>query len=320
MQDLTKIFFHYHINENQHSMNAIVRNKCEYQIIEMLNELFYSYGIFFEIDIEAKAEGGIIDYINVRSINHQSVQTICAVLTVFLTGATLINTLLPDEEKSLRIELLKLQIKKEKDLDSEKTITATELKNTQEVNDQYEISAYEVIQQIEKNKSMLLRRSSFYEQLSSDPRVYKFSSGIYKNNFEHEVPSSSFPNLIVRRPEKKEDKVELASIALISPVFKRRKYKWKGIYDNNVISFKVSDKNFNKLVRANGFAFNNDDLLECSLEIKGEVDFVGDWINKEITVTKVHYVVKDGVKFQVSTGLAEQNQGSNKLKQGSLFS
>lgn len=320
MQDLTKIFFHYHINDNLHSMNAIVRNKCEYQIIEMLNELFYSYSIFFEIDIEAKTEGGIIDYINVRAINHQSVQTICAVLTVFLTGATLIHTLLPDEEKALRVELLKLQIKKEKGSEAEATSATTDFEKTQDINDQYEISAYEVIQQIENNKSMLLRRSNFYEQLSSDPRVYKFSSGIYKSNFEHEVPSSSFPNLIVKRPEKKEEKFELASIALISPVFKRRKYKWKGIYENNVISFKVLDKDFNKLVRANGFPFNNDDLLECSLEIKGEVDFSGDWINKEITVTKVHYVVKDGVRFQVSTNLAEENKGSNKLKQSSLFS
>lgn len=301
-------------------MNAIVRNKCEYQIIEMLNELFYSYGIFFEIDIEAKTEGGIIDYINVRSINHQSVQTICAVLTVFLTGATLIQTLLPDEEKALRLELLKLQIKKEKTSEAESTPASTGFENSQKVNNQYEVSAYDVIQQTENNKSMILRRSNFYEQLSSDPRVYKFSSGIYNKNFEHEVPSTLFPHLIVKKPEKNEDKVELASIALISPVFKRRKYKWKGIYENNVISFKVLDKDFNKLVRANGFSFNNDDLLECSLEIKGEVDFSGDWINKEITVTKVHYVVKDSVRFKVSTGLAEENKVPNKLKQSSLFS
>lgn len=100
MNKSTEIYFHYFLPENSHAMNALVRNRCEYRFLEMLNELCYSYGIFYEIDSEVKEEGGIVDWWNVFSTNATAIQTVCAVLTLFITGAVSLKTLLPDEEKN----------------------------------------------------------------------------------------------------------------------------------------------------------------------------------------------------------------------------
>lgn len=175
------------------------------------------------------------------------------------------------------------------------------------------------MKELELNKSMRVHRSIFYDQLLSDKRVVQFSAGIKDSWVEKFVGAENFENLLVKRPEKIDESVELVSIALVSPVFKRRKYKWKGLLSGDPISFKVSDRDFNKLVRNNIFSFKNNDVIECSIQIKGEVDFLGDWISKEYIVTKVHTVIKDGVRVRVAPyDISDKNFG-NKIEQGSLF-
>ena len=260
-------------------MNSLVHNKCERLMLEVLNEICFSYGISFEVDTKAKEEGGVVDWWQVFSTNSQAIQTICAILTLFITGAISLKALLPDQEKKLRMELLRLQIK-EKEQGQQPADKPKENEAAKQNIDlgEVDISAFDILSQIENSKSLLIHRSTFFEQLISDERIYKFGAGLKDGVDEYVVSSNQFSVLIVPRPKQIDDSLEMVSIALVSPVFKRRKYKWKGLLDGEPISFKISDRKFNKMVRHEVFSFKNDDLIECSLRQKGDMDFMGDWI------------------------------------------
>ncbi|MEN5422907.1 hypothetical protein ABE607_08405, partial [Comamonas aquatica] len=111
-------------------------------------------------------------------------------------------------------------------------------------------------------------------------------------------------------------------ISLISPVFRERKYKWRGLVEDSVINFKISDRKFNKLIKDTKFPFRDGDVIQCAIKTKGEVDYFGDWVKKEIFITKVHALVTKGKTYTfsgneiISTGNSAHESQYN---QGNLF-
>lgn len=63
-ENIASISLHYYMQEEGvHEMDAFVHNKCERQLLNIINYLSKQYGIEVKVDIEAKEEGGIKDKI-----------------------------------------------------------------------------------------------------------------------------------------------------------------------------------------------------------------------------------------------------------------
>lgn len=59
MEVPSKIELHYYLADNSHSMNALVRNKCEAEFLAAAIEVAKILGINLDLDCQALQEGGI---------------------------------------------------------------------------------------------------------------------------------------------------------------------------------------------------------------------------------------------------------------------
>lgn len=119
-----KLQFHYYFNNESHSMDALVRNQCETEIISILYEIANILDVSVTIESEARQEGGLRDIWRLANSN-------AGILSVIVGIASIAIPLLPKsdselerlqkeelrlsiEEKSLRIQALKQQANKDK--------------------------------------------------------------------------------------------------------------------------------------------------------------------------------------------------------------
>ena len=94
LSQAAKFELHYYFADQSHSMNALTRNKCEHELLQIINEVAYLLGVRVEIDVEALQEGGIREVWDFIGENSSQ-------LTVLLLLLTFIVTCIPDSNKKL---------------------------------------------------------------------------------------------------------------------------------------------------------------------------------------------------------------------------
>ncbi|MBT4333900.1 MAG: hypothetical protein HOD64_11575, partial [Candidatus Cloacimonetes bacterium] len=59
---------HYIFDDESHSMNAFVKNKCETELLSIIKEINLALGCSYEIEVTALIEGGIREYFSLKSL------------------------------------------------------------------------------------------------------------------------------------------------------------------------------------------------------------------------------------------------------------
>ena len=62
-----KIELHYFFADTSHSMNALIRNKCEVNLLGILKEISTVLGSRVQVETEAYKEGGLVERFVLRS-------------------------------------------------------------------------------------------------------------------------------------------------------------------------------------------------------------------------------------------------------------
>ena len=114
---------------------------------------------------------------------------------------------------------------------------------------------------------------------------------------------------------------ENAKIEIIAPVLKAGKYKWRGIYQEESISFKVKDLTFKADVLAGGVPFINGTCIDCVLIISRKIDECGVEQNSGYTVQVVTKVHDEKASVETSQGRKYKQQKALAIGevQGDLF-
>ena len=98
---------------------------------------------------------------------------------------------------------------------------------------------------------------------------------------KREVIKADFSNYIMTSDDLEPDSDENAVIEIISPVLKKGKYKWSGIYNGEVIQFTMKSNEFKTLVQTGQVLFKNGSSINCHLlthkkvNAEGEVKITG---------------------------------------------
>ena len=78
---------HYWFNDNTHTMDAFIQNKCERDFLDIINEVAKTFDIAIIVETEPLSEGGIKRWFKVISKNENSKAIITtALITAFTTG------------------------------------------------------------------------------------------------------------------------------------------------------------------------------------------------------------------------------------------
>lgn len=282
-----KLELHYYFEESDdsHTMNAFVRNRCEFELLQIYTELQKELELDVKIETEAFEEGGLTELWSFLADNAIQITLLLTALSQVLSRVPLRKSKLEKKDLKLSIEERKLNIKALK----------RELKEKEP--EQITIQNLNLI--IDSNPKILKHLSNYFKQLYNYPKVKKISTTILSNNnTKIEEPKfisrTDFDKFIIESDELGSEIDENATIEIISPVLKNGKYKWKGVYNKigEAVDFYMKDKIFKQSVIAEGIEFKNGTFIECVLEKSIKMNEVGEIYTSAysvLTVLKKHY-------------------------------
>lgn len=310
-----KLELHYYFSEDDdsHSMDAYTRNKCEHELLQIISEITKELEINSKVETEAFKEGGLSEiWTFLHTDNGQ--------LTLILSLLTLVVSRIPVRKTKLEKEDLKLSIEERK-LNIEKLKSEMESKG---VPTEFNFEKASLI--LHYNNKIIKHKSNFYKQLYKYPKVKKISTTKLNNKKEQiEEPifieRKDFAKFILESDNLDSITDDNATIEIISPVLKKGKYKWKGVYDKlgTVIDFGMKDKEFKDHVVSDGVPFKNGTFIECVLEIERKIDDLGNVFNSNYSVLTVLKQHDEGTSIETPQGKRYKKQKKLLDSQLSLF-
>lgn len=295
MHIASKLELHYYFNDTSHSMDAYIHNKCEAEILALFREVATTLGFEIKLDSEALKEGGLKDVWKALGKNSGQVGVIIAIIALLLQ----IKQLYPNEDE-MSVELKKLSIE-------EKKLTIQKLKKELEAGEIKPNTLKEATNSINLDFKVLTRKSNFYKQLDGYDKITQLGlSTLTLDNVptseEQIVPRADFHKYILSTNELPDEIIENAEIEIISPVIKEGRYKWKGIYEDEPISFSMSDSDFKDEVLSKQVSFQHGAKILCVLKIDKSLDETGEIITKGYYVTTVLSKIDDDVINETPQG------------------
>ena len=169
-------------------------------------------------------------------------------------------------------------------------------------------------------------KSNFYEALRGYPKITKITlrelneAGRSRSGLL-EVKRESFDFYILRSDDLPTQRDTRAVIEIISPVLTDARYRWKGIYNKGgaTIDFYMQDEEFKRQMVEDKIAFASGMCIECVLEIARRLSELGEVINVSYTVTTVIRTRFGGMEIITPQGKRHLKKMEAEKMQLSLF-
>jgi hypothetical protein len=224
-----RLQFHYYFKDNSHTIDSIIRNECEKEILHIYKEIASTLGLQLTLETFPTEEGGFKE--TWKFLGKNSVQ-----ITLIVSVAAIIISRFPVENK----ELTQLQIENLK-LDNDIKRKELEKLNLDFIQDDAELDQQKVKDSIEfvnKNYKISWRKSNLYKKLNNYQKV----DSIEVQRFEEKepignprkIPRREFSKFILGSDDLPKLALENVVIDVISPALKNGKFRWKGFYNNEI--------------------------------------------------------------------------------------
>lgn len=266
------IELHYWFNDDSHTMNAVVFNKCEYEFLGIAKEIAQKLKVDLEIETEPLGEGGLRSWFKFKAQDKDTIKVgVVLYIITTLLGTPLTTAI--DELTRMAIQSF-FESAEVKQLKEQKEIAELKLDIAK-----IEAETKRLGRSIDENV-VKKKRSNYYENISSCKKITKvtidITDDLKKNIYlEREVIKADFPNYIMTSDNLEPDSDENAVIEIISPVLKKGKYKWAGIYNGEVIQFTMKSNEFKTLVQTGQVLFKNGSSINCHLLTHKKVNAEG---------------------------------------------
>lgn len=306
-----KIELHYFFSDESHSMNALIRNKCEHNLLGILKEISTVLNARQKIETEAYTEGGLKERFVLLGNSEFLRSFATAVFHYVLPLEVDIEKTVSEENKEdtkQRIEKLRKELKDhERDNDSK-------------------IDLENVATLFRNNLKIIKLKSNFYRQLSGCEKVTKFAvqrvnpAGEYVGK-ANTINRKRFDTYMLIADTLKPETDEAAVIEIISPVLKTGSYKWKGIYlqTGKIINFYMKDEAFKNEVISQSIPFKNGTRIECTLESTRKMNEFGTEVVTGYSVMVVTKKLDDQVVMEMPQPRTVRKKKEPELKQLDLF-
>ena len=303
-----KLELHYSFTDENHTMNALIRNSCERELLSIINEIASLLEVDITIETEANSNGVLNELWTLISENRYVTGVITGILINVLSGyLTKDRELsdLPKQELRLKIEKLKQGLKESK---GEKP----------NINPEDSITAFS------GNNKIIKHRSNFYQNLNEYSKVTKVTTVLLSQDNQPIIDPTviqrdAFSKFIIKTDELAPVLDENAAIEIISLVLKNGKYNWKGVYKGEVIPFSLRDKEFKFQVINRDIQFKNGTCIDCVLEISRKKSNLGEIQNSGYTVLTVLRKHDEDTTTETPQGKRYRIKNEMETKQLKLF-
>ncbi len=314
--DVETIELHYWLNDGTHTMDAHIFNKCEYEFLGIANELSKALKLSVDIEVEPIGEGGIKAWFKFKKKAKDALKL--AVLIFLLTD------ILGAPPKTALEYLTKQVLEKVfedpeiKRLEKEKKIAELELDIAKA-----KVETERLCREIDENK-IKKKRSNYYETASKSKKIEKIS--VIAKDADKEIDfvkkdvfAVDFKQFVMTSDDVEPDFDENAIIEIISPVLKKGKYPWVGIYNGEVIQFKMKSNEFKGMVLTGQVPFKNGSSITCLLITNKRIDNEGDIKITSYEVTEVYNFFENDSPIETPEGKRKRQKREAEERQLSLF-
>ena len=169
-----------------------------------------------------------------------------------------------------------------------------------------------------------VRVINYYETARQDKRIDKISviatdTGKKFEFVKKDVTASDFYQYIMTSDDLDPFCDENATIEIISPVLKKGKYPWVGIYNGEVIQFKMKSNEFKSMVLSGEVPFKNGSSITCLLITNKRIDNEGDIKITGHEVTEVYNFFENDTPIETPEGKRKRQKREAEKSQLSLF-
>ena len=272
LNTINKLQFHYWFSDKTHTMDAMVHNKCEREVLEIAKIVAKLIGVSITIETEPSAKGGLKSWLTLatKSPKHKLANKIALVnilvLTTMVAGGntnlnqvlnTLLNNLFADREID----------------EAQQQVLAKQI-------DLLKADAVNYLPLVEQNSLIKKRRSNYFDLLRKYQKVKSLSIVLTDNlkkpiTEEQLVGRDNFKSFKVTTGSIVKQVVENIEVQIISPVLVKGNHKWKGTYKDEPISFTMKADEFMVLVQSGKVEFKSGSSINCKLEIEKKVNTAG---------------------------------------------
>ena len=243
----------------------------------MLKELSQKIKISIEIETEPIEQGGLRSWLKIKG-NSKEVTIKDLIMIAVISG--ILSNLMSNPLNVAISEIVKHSIELLFEDDE-----ITELKKQKEKK-QLQLDVAELEEELKRRSSkidenvIIKRRSNYYSTLKEYPKVTKVSIALENEERQiacvHQINNNEFANFVLDSDELEPEVESNAVIEVVSPVLKKGKYKWTGIYNGEVVQFKMKSIEFKTLVQSGIIVFKNGFTFECELAINRKMTNEGE--------------------------------------------
>lgn len=310
-ENVNKVEIHYYFSDESHSMNALIRNKCESYLLGILKEISSVINGRLLIETEAFAEGGLREKYVLKG-KHEFLRAFAAsVFHYVLPLEVNIEKVVSEENKQetkQRIDKLRKDLKEyERDND-------------------YKIDMENAALIFAGNLKIIKLKSNFFRQITNSEKVTKLAVQLVDAKDEYiskanTVSRKRFDSYMLVADTLKPETDDKALIEIISPVLKTGSYKWKGIYvqSGKTINFAMKDNDFKNDVISQSIPFKNGTRIECILESTRKMNEFGETVITGYSVLTVNKKVDDQVVVETPQGKTARKKKETEMQQLDLF-
>lgn len=288
-----RLEFHYYFKDKSHSIDSILRNECEKEIILIYKEIASTLGLQLNLETLPTEEGGFKEVW--KFIGKNSAQ-----ISLLVSIAAIIISRFPAENK----ELTKLQIEN-LELDNEIKRKELEKLNLEFIQEETELDQQKIIDSVElvnKNYKISWRKSNLYKKLNNYQKidsveVLRFEEKKPVGN-PRKIPRQEFSKFILLSDDLPKLELENAVIDVISPALKKGKFRWKGFYNNEIINFLMEDDKFKNSVLKGDIHFSNRFSIEVEMTQDRKINQDGNIITTNSIVKRVLASIDQGNRIE----------------------
>lgn len=304
---------HYHLRDQSHSMDAVVRNKCEAEILAAFSQIAQQLGVEVRLESTAYREGGLKEIWSFLGTNNAQLTLLLAIIVLIFSRYPISDP----ETDALNKEVLKLTIE-------EKKLNLQKLRREAEKSPPAADAVSDAAKVIEGDLRVATRRSNFYRGLIGYEKVTAVGfTPIPEQQItapdEKQVQRADFFKFIQLTDRLPVEVIDEATIEIVAPVLREGNYQWKGQYDDQAINFAMLDEEFRSSVLLRKVSFQHGSTIKCVLNIHRKFDEVGDVKITGYSVTTVLAKLDDGSSEETPQGKRHRFAKKQGAGQGGLF-
>lgn len=315
-KNANKVQLHYWFSDKSHTMDALIHNKCERELLELTKAIASACGVSVKMETEPSARGGLKGWVTIIAKSEKKTPPVKIALVTSMVTASMV-TPLHVSIREVAGELIDRWM-------PEKDLSAETKEQFEQGISSLKTEAAAIIPLLDQSNLVKKRRSNFFDLLRKYQKVKKVSlvlddSSRRPVSAEQFVERDAFKNFILVSDQLPPQVQENAVVEIVSPVLSKGKFKWKGNYNNSPISFSMKSDEFISLVQSGKVEFKSGTTINCTVEIERKINSEGIEKITSYNILHVNSYQEQGKLIETTEGKQQKQKPEVTKRQLDLF-